>query len=85
VPGVVSYSVKVVNASGEAVSGVPVRLSVDGSEVNTRVVDLLAARETKTLLFRGPVCERWVTATADPRDGIPESSESDNSHVVPCS
>jgi hypothetical protein len=84
VPGVVRYSVQVVNASGEVVSGVPVRLSVDGAEVNTRVVDLLAAREARTLVFRGPPCERRVVATADPRDAIPESSESDNSHLVLC-
>ena len=84
VAGVVRYSVNVVNASGESVSGVPVRLTVDGAEVNTRVVDLLAGQETRTLLFRGPACERRVVATADPRDTIPESSESDNSHVVLC-
>jgi subtilase family serine protease len=64
---------------------VPVRVAVDGSEVNTRMVTLLHRAETKTVTFRGPACEARVDAKADPENVIPESSETDNSDSRACS
>jgi CARDB protein len=84
VEGVLRYAVRVVNAGRVAAQLVPVRLSVDGSEVNTRTVAALGPDESMLLFFRGPACERTVAAKADPAGLIPERDETDNGAQVAC-
>jgi hypothetical protein len=84
VKGVLRYAVGVTNTGHAAAQLVPVRLSVDGSEVNTRTVAALAPGESRLLFFRGPACERTVSAMADPAGLIPERDETDNASQVAC-
>jgi hypothetical protein len=84
VSGVLRYAVRVSNVGHASAELVPVRLSVDGSEVNTRTVALLGPGASKLLFFQGPACERTVSAMADPRGVIPERDETDNATQVAC-
>jgi hypothetical protein len=84
VSGVLRYAVRVSNVGHAPAELVPVRLSVDGSEVNTRTVASLAPNESKLLFFRGPACERTVSAMADPGQLIPERDETDNGAQAAC-
>ena len=84
VKGVLRYAVQVANEGGAVAEEAPVRLSVDGSEVNTRTVARLEPGEAATVFFRGPACERAVEASADPAGLIPEESETDNALRTPC-
>jgi hypothetical protein len=83
-PGVVRYVVRALNDGTAPADSVPVRLSVDHSEVNTKTLPLLSAGTASLLAFRGPECRRQVTARVDPRNEIAESSEADNVHTVAC-
>lgn len=83
-PGVVRYSVRVANVGGAEADDVAVRLSANGSVVDTKAVPPLDAGEFKLVHFRGPACETGVQALADPDDVLPESSESDNGHSLAC-
>jgi hypothetical protein len=84
VTGVLRYAVRVSNVGHASAQLVPVRLSVDGSEVNTRTLAALAPDQSMLLFFRGPACERTVTAAADPAGLIPERDETDNATQVAC-
>jgi hypothetical protein len=84
VAGVLRYAVRVTNSGHLAAHLVPVRLSVDGSEVNTRTLAALAPDDSALLFFRGPACERTVSAMADPAGLIPERDETDNATQVAC-
>jgi hypothetical protein len=84
VSGVLRYAVRVSNVGRAPAQLVPVRLSVDGSEVNTRTVAALNPDQSVLLFFKGPACERTVTAMADPAGLIPERDETDNATQVAC-
>ena len=84
VQGVLRYAVRVSNVGRAGAQNVPVRLTVDGSEVNTRTVPSLAPGESQLLFFKGPACERTVAAVADPAGLIPEGSETDNAAELRC-
>ncbi len=84
VQGVLRYGVRVGNRGSAPAHDIPVRFSVDGSEVNTRTVALLDPGETTMVFFRGPACERTVEAAVDPAGAIPESDEGDNVHRAAC-
>jgi hypothetical protein len=84
VKGVLRYGVRVVNVGHAGADNVPVRLSVDGSEVNTKTVPSLAPGQSQLLIFQGPACEHTVSAMADPAGLIPEGSESDNGRQLTC-
>jgi CARDB protein len=84
VAGVLRYFVSVRDDGHAPASNAAVRLTVDGAEVNTRTVPLLAPGDERSLTFRGPACERTVVATADPANAIPESSETDNTDSKDC-
>jgi hypothetical protein len=84
VPGVLRYGVRVGNLGAAPAHDVPVRLSVDGSEVNTRTVAALAPGASAMVFFRGPACERTIEAVADPAGAIPEANEGDNVHRSAC-
>jgi hypothetical protein len=83
-PGVERYLVRVADTGSAPAEDVPVRLTVDRGEVNTKVVADLAVGEASVLAFRGPECRSEVTAEVDPEDRIAESVEEDNVHVVSC-
>jgi hypothetical protein len=82
--GVLRYFVAVRNDGRVAATNAAVRLAVDGAEVNTKTVPLLAAGDESSLSFSGPACESSVQAAADPENAIPESSETDNTQTKSC-
>jgi hypothetical protein len=84
VKGVLRYGVRVGNAGSAAAQNVSVRLSVDGSEVNTRTVASLDPGQTTMVFFRGPACDRAVEAVVDPAGAIPEGDETDNVDRAAC-
>lgn len=80
-----TYKVKVVNRGALAAHHVAVLLRVDGEVVDeSEVIDVLAAGETRTVTFKGPVCRRHMKAIVDPKDLIPETRERDNSRSPGC-
>jgi hypothetical protein len=83
--GVVRYRILVTNEGIATATDVPVRLTVDGDVVDTVTVPELAPAERTVVGIQGPKCTKSVKAEADPDGVIVESSESDNSHEVPCS
>lgn len=84
VPGVVRYEALVSNAGKAPVTGVPVRLTVDGDVVDTVTVASLLPGEERSLVIRGPGCRRVAEVEADPDKAITESSEDDNAHELTC-
>ncbi len=82
--GVVRYRVLVTNEGIAPATGVPVRLLVDGVEVEGVTVPVLPPARRQLLTFQGPACTRSVAAVADPDGVIVESSEGDNSREVAC-
>ena len=82
--GVVRYRVLVTNEGIATATGVPVRLTVDGSVVDTVTVPALMPAERRVIAIQGPACTRSVKAEADPDGVIVESSEADNAHEVAC-
>jgi hypothetical protein len=84
VDGVVRYDAVVTNTGKAAASAVPIRLTVDGSVVDTVTLDSLGAGEQRSLGVRGPECRRLVRFEADPEKSIAESSDSDNASELTC-
>lgn len=83
VPGVMRYEALVTNTGQAAVASAPLRLSVDGDVVDT-ISFPLGAGEAKSVVIRGPHCQRLVRAEADPEKVIAETSEADNAHELSC-
>jgi len=83
VPGVVRYQTLVTNTGQTAVDSVSLRLSVDGDVIDTVSFPLGAGGE-KSVVIRGPQCDRLVRVEADPEKAIAETSEDDNAHEVAC-
>jgi hypothetical protein len=84
VPGVLRYMVELSNSGVAPAAEVDVRLSVDGSVVDTVTVSTLAPAERREVAIRGPACTSTVASLADPEGVIVESSEGDNGHTLPC-
>jgi hypothetical protein len=84
VNGVVRYRTIVGNSGQAAASSVRVRLTVDGTIVDTVTVASLAPGEQHEVVIRGPDCTRLVRLEADPEAAITESSEADNAHELSC-
>jgi subtilase family serine protease len=84
VAGVLRYEALVQNRGKAAATAVPVRLTVDGTVVDTRTIASLAPGEQRTFVFRGPDCDRHATLEADPEQLIAESSDADNAYEVNC-
>jgi CARDB len=84
VTGVVRYEATVRNSGKAAATGVPVRLTVDGTVVDTVTIALLAPGEQRSIAIRGPQCRRLVRLEADPGKAIAESSDEDNVFEVNC-
>jgi hypothetical protein len=83
VPGVKRYETLVSNSGQAGVAAVPVRLSVDGDVIDTVTLPL-AAHQTRTVVIRGPACNRVARVEADPEKTISETSEDDNAHELAC-
>jgi hypothetical protein len=84
VNGVVRYEALVTNTGKAAASDVPVRLTVDGTVVDTLTLASLAPGEQRSFAIRGPDCHRLAKLEADPEKGIAESSDADNAHELTC-
>jgi CARDB len=84
VPGVMRYVLQAANAGAAAATDVDVRLSVDGSVVDTVTLAELEAGERREVAVLGPECSAWVSSLADPDGVIVESSEDDNGDTVTC-
>jgi hypothetical protein len=82
--GVLRYRVLVTNEGIAPATGVPVRLTVDGSVIDTVVLTSLLPAERRVIGIQGPACLATVKAEADPDGVIVESSEADNARELPC-
>lgn len=79
-----SYRVAVSNRGKIDADDVDVSLSVDKAILDTITISHLAAGDTRTIAFTGPVCHYGVRVTADPDSSIGESFENDNSQLFGC-
>ena len=84
VDAVVRYEALVLNTGKAAATGVPVRLSVDGTVVDTVTLASLAPGERRSVAIRGPECRGVVRLEADPEKAIIESSDADNASELTC-
>src|SRR5215207_8945210 len=83
VPGVMRYEALVTNRGRAGAAAVPLRLSVDGDVVDTISLPL-GPGEAKSVVIRGPRCQRLVRVEADPDKIIAETSDADNAHELSC-
>lgn len=83
VPGVMRYEALVTNKGRAGAAAVPLRLSVDGDVVDT-ISFPLGPGEAKSVVIRGPRCQRLVRVEADPEKIIAETSDADNAHELSC-
>jgi hypothetical protein len=84
VVGVVRYEAIARNTGKAAASAVDVRLTVDGTVVDTVTLASLAPGEQRSVAIRGPQCQRLVKLEADPEQAIAESSDDDNVFELAC-
>jgi len=84
VPGVVRYLIQASNTGVAPAADVDVRLSVDGSVVDTVTLTALDAGERRDVAVLGPECTTSISSLADPDGVIVESSEDDNGDMVDC-
>lgn len=85
VKGVVRYRTVVVNNGRASASSIPLRLTVDGKVVDTVTIASLDPGEERSIVIRGPACNRLAKLEADPEHGIAESSDLDNVDELSCS
>ncbi len=83
VAGVMRYESLVSNTGDANVAAVPLRLTVDGNVVDTVSLSL-GPHESRTVVIRGPKCNRLARVEADPEKAIAETSETDNAHELTC-
>ena len=83
VPGVMRYESLVSNTGDATVAAAPLRLTVDGNVVDTVSLSL-APHESRTVVIRGPKCNRLARVEADPEKTVAETSEADNAHELTC-
>jgi CARDB len=84
-PDTRSYGVVIANTGKLGADDVAVSFSVDKAVLDTITLKHVAAGETRTVTFTGPVCRHAVGVTADPANAIGESLENDNSQLFSCS
>jgi hypothetical protein len=84
VEGVTRYRVRIANRGTAAAEGVDVRLSVDGSDVDTHTIETLEPRAVTFRGFRGPDCVTEVMAVVDPDNTVRETAEGDNAQSSTC-
>ena len=77
------YESLVRNTGDATVAAAPLRLTVDGDVVDTVSLSL-APHESRTVVIRGPKCNRLARVEADPEKAIAETSEADNAHELTC-
>ena len=79
-----TYRVGISNTGKVDADQVDVQLSVDKAVLDTVTIDHLAAGDSRTVSFVGPVCKRGVRVFADPGNSIGEKLEDDNSERFAC-
>jgi hypothetical protein len=84
VPGVWRYEATVRNTGRAGAAAVPVRLTVDGDVVDTVTIASLRRGERRTVVIRGPQCNRLAHLEVDPDQAIAETSDADNSDELGC-
>jgi hypothetical protein len=84
-PDTRTYHVALQNTGKLDADNVALSFSVDNAVLDTITLNQLAAGETRTVTFTGPVCRQSVRVTADPGNAIGESLETDNSQLFSCS
>jgi hypothetical protein len=85
VEGTAVYKVKIVNRGTAPAQNVGVLLRIDGEIVDdAEVIEVLEAKETRTVTFTGPVCQRQMRVVVDPKELIAESHEQDNVRDPQC-
>lgn len=84
VPGVWRYEATVRNTGQAGAAAVPVRLTVDGDVVDTVTIASLRRGERRTVVIRGPQCNRLAHLEVDPDRAIAETSDADNSDELGC-
>lgn len=84
IEGVSRYRVRIANRGTAAAQGVDVRLSVDGSDVDTHTIATIEPGAVKFRSFRGPDCVTEVTAVVDPDNTVRETAEGDNAQSRAC-
>jgi len=82
--GVLRYLMRVSNSGVAPAADVGLRLSVDGSVVDTATIASLAPGEQREVALRGPECTSSVESMVDPEGVIVEASEADNKHELRC-
>ncbi len=82
--GVWRYGLRVGNDGLTLVTGIAVRLSIDGSVAGNATVAALDPGGWTRVSVRGPACARWVDAEVDPEAAIAESNELDNRQQLAC-
>ena len=80
----VRYAVQIANRGSAPAAGFAVRLWIDGTFLNTRVVKVLGAKRTRRIYFTGPGCGSDLRAETDPGDVVRESDELDNGSTLAC-
>jgi CARDB len=79
-----SYRVDIQNTGKIDADEVEVQLAVDKAILDTVTLNHLAAGDTRTVSFTGPVCSHGVRVFADPGNSIGETLEDDNSQRFAC-
>ncbi|MEA2480276.1 MAG: hypothetical protein QOJ07_2198 [Thermoleophilaceae bacterium] len=82
--GTAVYQVQVQNSGAAEARDVAVKLLVDGAATDVDHIDTLAAGETRTVRFTGPVCQSRLQVQVDPFKAIHELLESDNNQSFRC-
>jgi hypothetical protein len=78
------YRIVLTNEGVTAATGVPVRLTVNDTVVDTVVVASLPPAARKVVVIDGPACVSSVKVEVDPDGLIVESAEADNARELTC-
>jgi hypothetical protein len=78
------YRIVLTNEGVTAATGVPVRLTVNDTVVDTVVVASLPPAARKVVVIDGPPCVSSIKVEVDPDGLIVESAEGDNAREVAC-
>ena len=79
------YRLRVANRGSAAATDVAVRLSVDGTAVDTRTIESLAAGEVRFVTFRGPgLRDRRAGRGGPGRHESRRRPSSDNAQATTC-
>ena len=78
------YRIDIQNTGKVDADDVDVQMSVDRASLDTVTINNLAAGDTRTVSFTGPVCNKGIRVFVDPGNSIGETIEDDNSEHFAC-